>query len=158
MERRLGYVHLIHPLTYGPPLTFGDDMPELMLKPRWPGNFRRTILVGGESKVIEFHPGDPVEVTDEEFAALAPDIGVAVFEVERDEKGRPRYVESRSGEEAEESKADAPAAASPVESLNARDAIESIEAMRSKDKLQSIIDTDPRVTVQEAAKKRLESL
>ena len=47
---------------------------------------------------------------------------------------------------------------SPVAALNADEAIVHVGAMRSKDKLQSVIDNDSRVTVQEAARKRLAEL
>lgn len=47
---------------------------------------------------------------------------------------------------------------SPVADENAPDAIDRISRMRSKDRLQEIADTDPRVSVQEAAKKRLEEM
>lgn len=47
---------------------------------------------------------------------------------------------------------------SPVSQSNADEAIASIATMRSKDKLQHIIDNDTRVTVKEAAKKRLAAL
>lgn len=47
---------------------------------------------------------------------------------------------------------------SPVSNENADEAIDAISRMRSLDKLQHIIDTDPRKTVQEAAFKRLEAI
>lgn len=47
---------------------------------------------------------------------------------------------------------------SPVSESNANEAIAQIANMRSKDKLQHVIDNDPRVTVKEAAKKRLAEL
>jgi hypothetical protein len=47
---------------------------------------------------------------------------------------------------------------SPVSNENAAEAIADIGNMRSKEKLQHIVDNDPRVTVKEAAKKRLASL
>ena len=46
-------------------------------------------------------------------------------------------------------------AESPVANDNAHEAVEKIANMRSKDKLHGIADNDHRVTVQEAAKKRL---
>ena len=46
----------------------------------------------------------------------------------------------------------------PVSDLNAGDAIASIERMRSRDKLQAIVDTDQRATVKAAAEKRLGEL
>lgn len=69
-------------------------MHNLMLRPGWPRGFRRTVKSGKKSKVVAFQPGQTVEVTEEEFKQLAPDIGLAVFEVELDEKGRPRFVET----------------------------------------------------------------
>ena len=47
---------------------------------------------------------------------------------------------------------------SPVDNVTAAEAIEKIAHMRSKDKLQAIADSDQRVTVQDAAKKRLQEL
>lgn len=47
---------------------------------------------------------------------------------------------------------------SPVSDSNAVEAIEQIGTMRSKDKLQHVIDNDQRVTVKEAAKRRLKDL
>lgn len=70
-------------------------MRELMLRPGWPGGFRRTVGSGKKSRAIGFQPGQPVKVTDDEFKQLTPDVGVAVFEVERDEKDRPRFVETQ---------------------------------------------------------------
>lgn len=79
-------------------------MPLVMIRPNWPGKrFQRTIrtYVGAGKKralnserVVQFLAGCPVEVSDDELEALQPDIGVALFECERDEKGRPRLVES----------------------------------------------------------------
>lgn len=66
-----------------------------MLKPGWPGTaFRRTVKAGKKSKLLTFPPGLPVQVTADEFLALRPEIGIAIFEVERDEKDRPRFVET----------------------------------------------------------------
>jgi hypothetical protein len=47
---------------------------------------------------------------------------------------------------------------SPVSDSNADEAITQIGTMRSKDKLQHIIDNDKRVTVVDAAKKRIAQL
>lgn len=47
---------------------------------------------------------------------------------------------------------------SPISDTNVAEAVEQIGNMRSKDKLQHIIDNDPRVPVKDAAKKRLASL
>jgi hypothetical protein len=49
-------------------------------------------------------------------------------------------------------------AASPVQDSSASDAIRDIGTMRSKDKLQEIIDRDQRSTVVDAATKRLKEL
>ena len=73
-------------------------MPELMLKPNWPGTFRRTITVGKKSRRLEFAKNVPVEVTPAELKALGPDVGVSIFAIERDEKNRPRFVEEDSAE------------------------------------------------------------
>ncbi len=69
-------------------------MPELMLRPDWPSDFRRLVQSGDGQKPLVFTRGTPVTVTDDELLQLLPDIGVVVFEVARDEKGRPRFVES----------------------------------------------------------------
>lgn len=47
---------------------------------------------------------------------------------------------------------------SPVSDTNATEAIATVEKMRSRDRLQHVIDNDPRVTVKEAARKRLAAL
>jgi hypothetical protein len=69
-------------------------MRELMLKPGWPGVFRRTVAAGKKTKVLEFRSGQPVEVTEADIRALESDIGIVLFDVIRDEKNRPRFVES----------------------------------------------------------------
>lgn len=71
-------------------------MPFVMLKRNWPGNFRRTIIIGKKGKetkkVLEFSPGLPVDLTAAEVEALRPDIGIALLPVDFDEKGRPRVI------------------------------------------------------------------
>jgi hypothetical protein len=47
---------------------------------------------------------------------------------------------------------------SPVSESNAGEAADQISRMRSRDRLQEIIDRDPRVSVKEAARKRLATL
>lgn len=69
-------------------------MAELMLKPDWPGTFRRSVGSGKKSRTLVFERNKPVEVTAADLQALRADIGLALFEVERDEKGRPRFVET----------------------------------------------------------------
>lgn len=70
-------------------------MIELMLKPGWPGTFRRSVKPEkGKLRLIVFEPNKPVEVTASELKALASEIGRVVFEIERDEKNRPRFIES----------------------------------------------------------------
>jgi len=79
-------------------------MPLVMLRPGWPSSqFNRTIRVFSgvgkkrtlkSERVVQFHAKIPVEVNAEELAALASDIGTALFECELDEKSRPRLVES----------------------------------------------------------------
>lgn len=71
---------------------------ELMLRPGWPKSFRRTITVGRKTRVLVFHENQPVEVSAAEAKALEADIGTAIFEVERDAKGRPRFVEYAAAE------------------------------------------------------------
>lgn len=74
-------------------------MREVMLRPGWPGTFRRTVKAGRKSRLLVFEPNAPVEVSPEEFRGLAGDLGLALFEVERDEKGRPRCVESAEADD-----------------------------------------------------------
>lgn len=69
-------------------------MSEFMLRPGWPGAFRRTVSNGKKSRVVVFAPSVPVELTDTEAKQLGTDLGNAVFEVIRDEKNRPRFVEA----------------------------------------------------------------
>lgn len=69
-------------------------MAEFMLRPGWPGTFRRTVINGKKSRVVVFAPSVPVELTDAEAKQLGTDLGNAVFEVMRDEKNRPRFVEA----------------------------------------------------------------
>lgn len=69
------------------------------MRPDWPATFRRTVESGkkGERKTLAFEPNTPKQISDEEFLALSQDVGVALFEIERDAKGRPRYVEASIG-------------------------------------------------------------
>lgn len=69
----------------------------VMLKKTWPGNFRRTVrdAEGQPRRVLEFAPGAPVELTEEEAAAVADDIGPALVPVMLDEKQRPRVLPLR---------------------------------------------------------------
>ena len=70
-------------------------MPTLMLKPGWTGGrFQRTVTIGKRRpKLLRFENNSPVEVSDDEYLALGDDIGVALFDVEVDDKGRARFVE-----------------------------------------------------------------
>lgn len=47
---------------------------------------------------------------------------------------------------------------SPVSASNATEAIDQIGRMRSRDRLQHVVDNDPRMTVKDAARKRLAAL
>lgn len=71
-------------------------MPYVMLKTNWPGKFRRTITTGKKGKevkrLLEFTPGEPVELSAAEVEALRTDIGPALQPVEFDEKARPRVI------------------------------------------------------------------
>lgn len=86
-------------------------MPHVMLRPNWPGQFVRTIEerkteIRKGKKVttaellrrVTFAPGDAVEVSDRELAALRAngDVGTALFEVEFDAKRRPRLLEPQA--------------------------------------------------------------
>lgn len=90
-------------------------MPLLLLKPTWPANrFQRTVVLKRdkkrqpiETKVFVFSKSDPVEVTADELAMIASDVGNAVFEVEYDQKNRVRYLAPKEDQETK------PAATSP---------------------------------------------
>lgn len=69
-------------------------MHELMLKPGWPGTFHRTVKTDKGERLLTFSPNLPVQVTADEMKLLAPDIGLAIWPIERDDKKRPRFVES----------------------------------------------------------------
>jgi hypothetical protein len=56
----------------------------VMLRNNWPNTFRRA--------GVEFQPGVAVGITSEQLAAIKDDIGVALVEVEYDERGKPRVV------------------------------------------------------------------
>jgi hypothetical protein len=77
----------------------------IMLKPSWPGNFRRSIRnkKGDVTKILEFTPGEAVEVTKSELESLGPDIGVCLFPARLDDSGRGRMVEMTADEVKEES-------------------------------------------------------
>ena len=70
---------------------------ELALRPDWPADtFRRTIESGKKRRTLVFRRSQPQEVSDAEFRALRPDVGLSLVEVERDAKNRVRYVESEA--------------------------------------------------------------
>lgn len=59
----------------------------LMLRKNWQGkSFHRR--AGGE--VLEFEPGEPLEVDGELLVALAPDVGRALVPVAKDKRGKIR--------------------------------------------------------------------
>ncbi len=71
------------------------------LKDNWPSDFRRCVrfdpesgeqvLQGGEiARVLEFSPGQVAELSEEDFFAVAADIGVCLENVSVDKKGRSR--------------------------------------------------------------------
>lgn len=57
----------------------------VMLRNNWPGNFRRAGL--------EFKPGVPEGLSDEQLEAVKKDLGNALVEVELDGIGRPRVID-----------------------------------------------------------------
>lgn len=75
-------------------------MPTLMLRPHWPGGkFRRTVQAGKRKpKRLEFLTGVAVEVTPAEAEALGSELGAVVFHVEKDDRGRFRFVEEESND------------------------------------------------------------
>lgn len=70
-------------------------MPLVMLKRNWPSHFRRTLRApdGSVSRVLEFAPGEMHDVTAEELAQLADDLGAALQPCQADDKGRPKPVD-----------------------------------------------------------------
>lgn len=64
----------------------------LMLRPNWPGTFKRVVRKpnGDVKRVLTFEPGKPVELRGAALAAVERAIGPALVEVELDAKGRPR--------------------------------------------------------------------
>jgi len=77
-------------------------MPELRLKPTWPiDSFRRTIVLDRDksgkavkTKTLTFSKGESTFVTPAELKLLKDDLQKAVWEIEKDERGKVRYVES----------------------------------------------------------------
>lgn len=69
---------------------------QVMLRPNWPGHFRRTVTVGDKdnqhSTRLDFEPGDAVSVAEETLLALVEsgDIGAALCLGRLDEAGRCR--------------------------------------------------------------------
>lgn len=95
-----------------------------------------------ETKLLK---DDVVDVTDDQGKKLL-------------ERGRAEVVTTERLKAVHSDAAHHEAEVSPVSQSNIADAIATIENMRSKDKLQHVIDNDPRATVKEAGKKRLASL
>ena len=79
-------------------------MPEVMLKRDWPSTFRRTVRNVKKPNMLEFNPGEPVELNAKELEAVKADIGVCLMPCERDAKGKARIItdEVETEEEAEE--------------------------------------------------------
>ena len=73
----------------------GCRMAEVMLRPGWPGGrFSRNVTTKkGKARRVDFVANEPVKLTDDEYLSIASDIGVALYDVERDAKGRPRLME-----------------------------------------------------------------
>jgi hypothetical protein len=68
-------------------------MPEVMLAPEWQNKFRRTLQLGkGRSRVMEFEPGVPVELSANEIDLLKSDIGKALHPVMRSASGKPKVL------------------------------------------------------------------
>ena len=70
-------------------------MPLVKLKANWPGVFRRSVRDKRGSVVdtlVFGHDGDPVELDDQQFAAVAGDIGHALDLVRIDRRGKTRAV------------------------------------------------------------------
>jgi hypothetical protein len=117
----------------GQTVSVDDKFVDIMLKNGWASPEGKAPVRGaGPAKPLpERMPDDP--------AALLPDEepGTVTEEGEAEDEG---------GEE------------SPLSDSNATDAIEQISRMRSQEKLQHVIDNDPRSTVKDAARKRLADL
>lgn len=112
----------------GQTVTVGDKVAEELLSRGW------AALEGQNAPAPSARPGRQ---------ATAAPAGIPVAIVD-DEAG-----------DAEESDADE---TSPIADLNADEAVEAVGRMRSRDKLQHVIDNDTRVSVQNAAKQRLSQL
>lgn len=80
----------------------------VMLRKDWPGKFRRVLRDAegkpltdddGQERVLVFEPGDAIELTDDEYAAVMADVQTdpkvsrPLVHVRRDEKGRTRVVD-----------------------------------------------------------------
>lgn len=61
----------------------------LMLKPRWPGSFRRSLCdeAGQVVRTLVFEEDKPLIVSDDEFAVLHDDVGKALVYAQRDADG-----------------------------------------------------------------------
>lgn len=74
----------------------------LMLRPGNPATFRRTVerdAKGNSVRKIEFHPLQPVEVSDDDFFAVADDIGKVIVFAAIDENGKPLPKMARNQED-----------------------------------------------------------
>jgi len=74
----------------------------VMLRPGNPATFRRTVqrdAKGQPVRKLEFHPLQPVEVSDEDFFAIAPDIGTVLVYAAIDEHGKPLPKMARNQED-----------------------------------------------------------
>lgn len=78
--------------------------------------------------------------------------------LKRKEQERDSRVKARRASAEGEGDAAGEGEESPVSDTNAAEAIDSVNRMRSRDKLQHVIDNDPRATVRAAAEKRLGDL
>lgn len=75
----------------------------VMARRNWPGTFCRTVYreeldaVGKSVRVplrrVEFPPGEPVELTAQEYAGVQADIGLSLVDVVYDERHKVRSAE-----------------------------------------------------------------
>lgn len=76
-------------------------MPEVMLSRDRQNPFRRTVPVkGGKTRVIEFHPGVPVDLKPGEVESLQREIGTILMPIMRNERGQPRFIREYTVSEA----------------------------------------------------------
>ena len=68
-------------------------MPHVMLRKNWNGTFRRRINVGtAKERMLEFQPGEVIEIVGDEIEGVLHDLGKALMPVEWSDEKR-KFVE-----------------------------------------------------------------